>query len=338
MTAADAVTEPYGVAVQEVSDLTLADVTLNMDTTSAVGGYADGVFGSSSTQVGVGGTGGVVGVTGTGMDGVEARIGDMPLLRASTTRFEGWRWVLKDVQDRFLALVALFCLPRVRTALLPRTTRRALAHRSAMEQFLLRGVGRTRGRTGVLIFVSLAERYARIVADEAIAARVPQAEWQGPVDVLVDHMRQGRIADGFVEAIDRCGVVLSNHFPAAADRANQLPYRMMVPRRVDNLLVAGRCASMTRMGQSSARVTGPCFAMGQAAGTAADLALSAGTPLRRVETAFTPSTWRAFCGLVLEAGRAEDVAAQLGLSVNAVLIAKSRVLSRLRQETRDLVG
>jgi hypothetical protein len=66
---------------------------------------------------------------------------------------------------------------------------------------------------------------------------------------------------------------------------NQLPYRMMVPRRVDNLLVAGRCASMTRMGQSSARVTGPCFAMGQAAGTAADLALSAGTPLRRVEVA-----------------------------------------------------
>jgi hypothetical protein len=42
---------------------------------------------------------------------------------------------------------------------------------------------------------------------------------------------------------------------------------------------------MTRMGQSSARVTGPCFAMGQAAGTAADLALSAGTPLRRVEVA-----------------------------------------------------
>jgi hypothetical protein len=66
---------------------------------------------------------------------------------------------------------------------------------------------------------------------------------------------------------------------------NQLPYRMMVPRRVDNLLVAGRCASMTRMGQSSARVTGPCFAMGQAAGTAAHLALSAGVPLRRVDVA-----------------------------------------------------
>lgn len=55
---------------------------------------------------------------------------------------------------------------------------------------------------------------------------------------------------------------------------NQLPYRMIVPLGVDNLLVAGRCASMTQGGQSSGRVTGPCFSMGQAAGTAADLALS----------------------------------------------------------------
>ena len=58
---------------------------------------------------------------------------------------------------------------------------------------------------------------------------------------------------------------------------NHLPYRMLLPRRasaggVDNLLVAGRCASMTHDGQSAARVTGACFVMGQAAGTAAALA------------------------------------------------------------------
>jgi hypothetical protein len=57
---------------------------------------------------------------------------------------------------------------------------------------------------------------------------------------------------------------------------NQLPFRMLVPERVDNLYVVGRCASMTHGGQSSARVTGPCFAMGEAAGTAADLALATG--------------------------------------------------------------
>ncbi len=64
---------------------------------------------------------------------------------------------------------------------------------------------------------------------------------------------------------------------------NQLPYRMIVPLAVDNLLVAGRCASMTHGGQSSARVSGPCFVMGQAAGTAADLAIKAGVPPRAVE-------------------------------------------------------
>jgi len=55
---------------------------------------------------------------------------------------------------------------------------------------------------------------------------------------------------------------------------NALPYRMLLPQIVSNLLVAGRCASMTHEGQSAARVSGPCFAMGQAAGTAADLALA----------------------------------------------------------------
>jgi ribulose 1,5-bisphosphate synthetase/thiazole synthase len=58
---------------------------------------------------------------------------------------------------------------------------------------------------------------------------------------------------------------------------NELPYRMLTPLGIDNLLVAGRCASMTHDGQSAARVSGACFAMGEAAGTAAALALSGNT-------------------------------------------------------------
>jgi hypothetical protein len=61
---------------------------------------------------------------------------------------------------------------------------------------------------------------------------------------------------------------------------NHLPYRMLLPLGVQNLLVAGRCASMTHAGQSAARVSGACFAMGQAAGTAAALALKAGRSCR----------------------------------------------------------
>ena len=66
---------------------------------------------------------------------------------------------------------------------------------------------------------------------------------------------------------------------------NQLPYRMMVPRKLANLLVVGRCASMTHEGQSSARVTGPCFAMGEAAGVAADVALATKAAVGDVDVA-----------------------------------------------------
>ncbi len=69
---------------------------------------------------------------------------------------------------------------------------------------------------------------------------------------------------------------------------NHLPYRMLLPRRataggVTNLLVAGRCASMTHDGQSAARVTGACFVMGQAAGTAAAIALNTGGDVHDID-------------------------------------------------------
>ena len=64
---------------------------------------------------------------------------------------------------------------------------------------------------------------------------------------------------------------------------NQLPYRMLVPLKIDNLLVAGRCASMTHGGQSAARVSGACFAMGQAAGSAAHLCLKNGVAPRKLD-------------------------------------------------------
>ena len=66
---------------------------------------------------------------------------------------------------------------------------------------------------------------------------------------------------------------------------NHLPYRMVLPQAVDNLLVAGRCASMTHMGQSAARVSGACFVMGQAAGSAAALSLDAGVRPRDLDVA-----------------------------------------------------
>jgi putative membrane protein len=128
----------------------------------------------------------------------------------------------------FFVLAVLLYVPRMRVALLPRAARRALAHRVAMEQFAIHGLTRKKDRTGVLIFVSLAERYARIIADEGIAARVPQEKWQGAVDALLAHMRDGRIAEGFITAIDVCGHLLATNFPRTERSGDELPDRIYV--------------------------------------------------------------------------------------------------------------
>jgi putative membrane protein len=126
----------------------------------------------------------------------------------------------------FAILTAFFYWRPIRVSLMPRKARRAVAHRVAMEQFRIRGLARKKERTAILIFVSLAERYARIVADEAITARVPQPQWQTAVDVLIAYMRDGRIADGFVAAIDLCGGELARHFPRTETSRDELPDRI----------------------------------------------------------------------------------------------------------------
>jgi putative membrane protein len=74
--------------------------------------------------------------------------------------------------------------------------------------------------------VSLAERYARIVVDDHLAAKIPASEWRTAVDALIAHIKDGRIADGFVAAIARCGSVLAEHVPGA--HTGKLPDRIYV--------------------------------------------------------------------------------------------------------------
>jgi hypothetical protein len=89
--------------------------------------------------------------------------------------------------------------------------------------------------------------------------------------------------NGWPMEVHVAGDVIFKFPPIPESRGyNEMPYRMLVPEGVDNLLVAGRCASMTHDGQSAARVSGACFAMGEAAGTAAALALSGNTPPRDI--------------------------------------------------------
>ncbi|HEY1981541.1 MAG TPA: TPM domain-containing protein [Xanthobacteraceae bacterium] len=139
-----------------------------------------------------------------------------------------------SVERIFMAQLAVFIVAGLafsfmplRLALVPKAVKRSRAHRAALEQFMLRGITRTKNRSGVLIFVSLAEHYARIIADEGIAAKVGNAEWQAAIDALTAHMRDGRIAAGFTAAIERCSAVLAAHAPPDGS-PNELPDRLYV--------------------------------------------------------------------------------------------------------------
>jgi len=120
------------------------------------------------------------------------------------------------------ALALLWLVPRLRLWFVPRGLRYRRAHDNAMKQFLARNVHRTAERTGVLIFVSLAEHYAAVVADSGINEHVGQHAWDKVVADLVSHARQNRLADGFVEAIGAVGAHLETHFPVRPDDQNEL--------------------------------------------------------------------------------------------------------------------
>ncbi len=128
----------------------------------------------------------------------------------------------------FLILLAAL-LPRpVRYWLVPGYVKRAHAHRRAVEQFLAQNLHTTAGRTGVLIFVSVAERYAEILADTGIDARVPKGTWQAIVDDLTAAFAQNRPGDGFVAAIEAVGAHLAAHFPPGSADPNELPDHLIV--------------------------------------------------------------------------------------------------------------
>jgi putative membrane protein len=151
----------------------------------------------------------------------------LPWLLISFTNFAVERILLLQILV-FVLLTFLLLLPAVYLALLPQRVKRAAAYRLATEQFVVRGIARKKDRSGILIFVSLAERYARIIADEGVAARTSQAEWQAAIDVLISHMRQDQIADGFIAAIGACGDVLAAHFPQTPEGQDELPDRIYV--------------------------------------------------------------------------------------------------------------
>jgi putative membrane protein len=128
----------------------------------------------------------------------------------------------------FAFLVLVLTRRPIRFWLVPRRVKHERAHARAVEQFLAQNLHTTSGRTGVLIFVSLAERYVEVLADAAVHAKVAPAEWQSIVDGMTARLARHEAAEGFIEAIERCGAILALHFPPTAADPNDLPDHLIV--------------------------------------------------------------------------------------------------------------
>jgi putative membrane protein len=118
--------------------------------------------------------------------------------------------------------------PKVRARMTPGFVARHGVHRAALDQFLAHGIHLTEGRTGVLIYVSLAEHRAEIVADEAIYAKVDRGVWSGAIAALLAKAKAGDLAGGLCEAVERSGEVLAAHFPPKPDDRNELPNHVVL--------------------------------------------------------------------------------------------------------------
>jgi putative membrane protein len=127
----------------------------------------------------------------------------------------------------FIALGLLFRLSAVRTRLIPRPVRHWRASNLARRQFLDHNLHHTRGETGMLIFVSEAERYVEILVDRGIAARIGDEAWRDIVEAFTERVRQGRTLEGFLQCIEACGEHLRRQLPATHER-NELPNHLVI--------------------------------------------------------------------------------------------------------------
>jgi putative membrane protein len=141
------------------------------------------------------------------------------------------RWTPREVLGlalcaasiKFAAMWLILRWQRLRLWLVPGPVKARRVRARAELAFRLSAQGRTQGETGVVIYLSMAERRAEIVADATIAAKVAPEVWGDAMHAMLDHFRSDRVADGVVAGVAAVGAVLAQHFPRDTKPANELP-------------------------------------------------------------------------------------------------------------------
>lgn len=127
----------------------------------------------------------------------------------------------------FLLVRYLVAWRPLKMALTPRSTKARRVRRRAVEYFKVGAERRTKARVGVLLYLSLDEHIAEIVADEAIHSRVPAERWGDAMAALIVHVRKGHAGEGMAAAVAAIGAIIGEHFPKTSADTNELPDRLI---------------------------------------------------------------------------------------------------------------
>lgn len=122
----------------------------------------------------------------------------------------------------------LLCrISEVKRLLAPRNRITEAVHTLGLASFTEHGLHYTKDHTGILILVSLLEHRVEVLADRGINQKVVQGTWDEIVHTITAGIKSGKACDAFCQAIERCGGILSEHFPRQADDKDELPNRLV---------------------------------------------------------------------------------------------------------------
>lgn len=141
---------------------------------------------------------------------------------------EHWAWYLLDAVVLLLVSTSLSRLEIVQRLLTTNADQTDQVEMRAEVEFFESSVHVTDDDTGVLLFVSLMEHRAVVLADKGIDAKVPSETWDEVCRLMTDGIRKGHVGLGLVAAIERCGEILAEEFPIEADGENELRNNLII--------------------------------------------------------------------------------------------------------------
>ena len=131
----------------------------------------------------------------------------------------------------FASLLIAFYLaniPAIDRLIIPSSVKKQCVTNRAMRYFTESGIYQTKTNSGILIFVSYMERQVRIIADSGISSKISQDLWNLIADELSEEIKKENATNAFINAIEKCGILLKQNFPSDEENSNEFPDGLVI--------------------------------------------------------------------------------------------------------------